>query len=322
MSGRSAYVRKKKGDTHEKDAALQFQLQQAAARQHFLEQNEESMLARSDSSRQHTVNAVNYPTRSGASFSSGSSDNGRHALPSLQAVNASVSAIEKSSLRAYMDNKSDQIRNKLAAKFSPKPEPIGSYGMRPETRSAVSRGRADPYVAAELPSTPITIPHTINSTLAPSRPRVVKTNDSLGLGFDGRTRSGDESRIKRWMGSGKPPQPWNKLRKVTHSPPPYPPLRCCTAGDEANELIYSLANSFTFFSLFYRTRSCGIQPVTLLSSLDMRRTKPLDHLRRSASLRRCLKRRNLRSLSLSSAKATPTMNTIFPLHLRATLRRN
>ncbi|KAH0541706.1 hypothetical protein GP486_008697, partial [Trichoglossum hirsutum] len=143
MSGRSAYVRKKKGDTHEKDAALQFQLQQAAARQHFLEQNEESLLARSDSSRQHVVN---YPTRSGASFSSASSDGGRHALPPLQAVNASVSAIEKSSLRTYMDNKSDQIRSKLAAKFSPKPEVIGTHTLRPEpiTRSAVSRGRADP----------------------------------------------------------------------------------------------------------------------------------------------------------------------------------
>ncbi|KAH0536486.1 hypothetical protein FGG08_006639 [Glutinoglossum americanum] len=208
MSGRSAYVRKKKGDTHQKDAALQFQLQQAAARQHFLEQNEGSLLARSDSSRQ---NPVNYPTRSGASFSSGSSDNGRHTLPSLQAVNPSVSAIEKSSLRAYMDSKSDQIRNKLASKFSAKPESAASSGTRPETRAAMSRGRADQFVH-ELPSTPVAIPHTANPTLA-SRPRVVRANDGLGLGFDGRTRSGEEARVKRWLGGGKPPQPWNKLRK-------------------------------------------------------------------------------------------------------------
>jgi hypothetical protein len=219
MSGRSAYVRKKKGDTHEKDAALQ--LQQAAARQQLLlEQNEGSLLVRSDSSRQH---AVSYPTRSGASFSSGSSDHGRHALPTLQALNTNVSAIEKSSLRVYLDSKSDQIRNKLAAKFSPKPGTVADNTVRPETRAAVSRGRADPF-ASELPSTPVAIPHAINSTLV-SRPKVVRPNDGLGLGFDGRTRSGEEARIKRWLGGGRPPQPWNKLRKVRF---PLTSSCCCT----------------------------------------------------------------------------------------------
>ncbi|KAI9766639.1 MAG: hypothetical protein M1840_006450 [Geoglossum simile] len=208
MSGRSAHVRKRKGDTHEKDAALQLQLQQAAARKHFLEQNEESLLARSNSERQ---NPVTYPTRSGASFSSGSSDAGRHALPSLQTVNPSVSAIEKSTLRTYMDIKSDQIRNKLAAKFSPKPESVGGHSTRPGTSAAVSRGRSDPFVV-ELPSTPVQISSPINIQVS-SRPRVVRTGDVLGLGLDGRVRPGEETRIKRWLGGGKPPQPWNKLRK-------------------------------------------------------------------------------------------------------------
>jgi hypothetical protein len=280
-------VRKKKGDTHEKDAALQLQLQQAAARQHFLEQNEESLLARSNSERQ---NPVTYPTRSGASFSSGSSDAGRHALPSLQTVNPNVSAIEKSTLRTYMDSKSDQIRNKLAAKFSPKPETVVSHSTRPGTAAAVSRGRSDPFVV-ELPSSPVKITSPVNIAQV-SRPRVVKTNDALGLGLDGRIRPGEETRIKRWLGGGKPPQPWNKLRKVLLLGHLYTLL---------------LANSYVL-----RTRNSGIQQVTPLCSLDMRRTRPPGRLHHSASHLLYWKKQSLHSSLLSSAKDIPTMSMTFP----------
>jgi hypothetical protein len=126
-------------------------------------------------------------------------------LPSLD-----VSGIEKSSFRANMDKKSENIRNNLTKAFGRKKK------VDPEARPTTAATIRPPDVLYAVPaSTPGRLVPLINTGRPPAVPQQYQSAGEI-------PRTGPPQRslpplpaaqLKRWVGGGRMPQPWNKLRK-------------------------------------------------------------------------------------------------------------
>lgn len=148
--------------------------------------------------------------RSAASTSSWSSMD-RPSVPVIQVA----SRIEKSAFRAFMDSKSDALRNKLSLRN------ISSKTSSPstDTRSFTSDLAISPTSTAREPYAG-TFEFAASPVLSPSirhaqRPADTGMSVTSAVASDEGTKFGEHlSSVKRWCGGGRLPQPWNKLRKV------------------------------------------------------------------------------------------------------------
>ena len=151
--------------------------------------------------------------QTGTSTSSCSSEKGHR----------SSSKIEKSVLRAYVDSKSDAFRNKLSFKALAR-KPSADH-LNLNVRS--TRGAHVPLRVITTPYTPPTISSPIElSRLSPQyqaapvhSPTPFSVPELCSSGGRPRPSGSDRfgqhlSAVKRWIGEGKSPQPWSKIRKV------------------------------------------------------------------------------------------------------------
>ncbi|KAI9682135.1 MAG: hypothetical protein M1817_000189 [Caeruleum heppii] len=125
----------------------------------------------------------------------------RPPLPSMD------SAIEKSTFRAFMDNKSDAFRSKLVSKFhKPLPDDRSSSSGRVTHLSGGRSPRGVAGLSYELPD------HSPAQSYA-QMPRSPSRTDTNG-GYESSLRSVEQAAtVKKWVGDGAPPQPWNRLRR-------------------------------------------------------------------------------------------------------------
>ncbi|KAI9834411.1 MAG: hypothetical protein M1819_003022 [Sarea resinae] len=199
MSGRSAYVRKKKTEVKAKP---QTQPPRDDNYDYLFDQNPTSPT----SAYGRPPGSLNQP-RNRNSISSTSS----HELSRRQTARPRIetTAISKSTLRAFMDSKSDSIRNKLASKFASKDE-SQSQSTSQQYRPAAALGTYDDARSYQRSPPPISPREAL-----PTEGRNWRGNsDGSGMGHRGGPNIGDRPpQIKIWVGGGKKPQPWNRLRK-------------------------------------------------------------------------------------------------------------
>ncbi|KAL3425922.1 hypothetical protein PVAG01_02713 [Phlyctema vagabunda] len=116
-----------------------------------------------------------------------------------------VSGIEKSSFRNLMDKQSDGIRRGLAKKFGKKKK--DEEDARPPTSATI---RADTHeLDTGVYEHPVPIPNIRSRQPPQEEPEYLRAGPpqtSLPPVPQG-------PQMKRWIGSGRAPQPWNKLRK-------------------------------------------------------------------------------------------------------------
>jgi hypothetical protein len=151
--------------------------------------------------------------RTGTSLSSWSSHEG-YAPPARTS--------SKSAFRNFLDTKSDALRNKLFFRSSSRHASDGGRLSRKPSRNVMASAEARP---AFTPAPAIAQAPTLEITASP-RPRTTaeQVRKSPVAGSPavesapiplGNARFGEHmSSVKRWVGGGKPPQPWSKLRKV------------------------------------------------------------------------------------------------------------
>ncbi len=160
--------------------------------------------------------------RSGTSMSSWSSLDG----------SSPPSRVEKSALRAFVDSKSDALRSKLSFKSTARKQSMDQLHHSPRPSRGAHVPTRTPFTPPSSHATVIEMP-----TSAP-RPRsppgrsgfppspVDHPMSNTGESTTGSTvlpqsggRFGEHlSAVKRWVGGGKPSQPWSKLRKVRPAP--------------------------------------------------------------------------------------------------------
>jgi hypothetical protein len=256
MSGRSAYVRKKNNQVvKDRVPGRRAPSQQGS---YSLSYGESSSAAQSTSYQ----NATFHRQRSGTSISSGSEADQQSRRPTLLPLE---SGIEKSALRSFMDSKSDKLRNKLASTITGSaPRTDDPSPVRPGSAASPDRSFEPSTVASPIP-----VPNA-------HRPRLQQHESSYDMGHRGhRGGSADLGPlVKRWGGSGRLPQPWNKLRKVNRVWTLPLEIRTLTAG---------------------RTRSCGIRLVILWYILVTKLIKALALRRPFEFPPRSSKKRSLHS---------------------------
>lgn len=206
MSGRSAYVRKAKTKT--KDTAVPLRL---GGSDHGSEKAPSIYgdFPVPDGHQLHFQNElalvhVNELSSSKTSRSEGSDDlaYARVRRPNLPVLD--VSGIEKSSFRSLMDKRSEGIRIGLAKTFGKKKKGDES---RPETSSTV-RPNSNEVDTEEYVYQPPNVRARVQQQVQEPQDysRQAPPQGKLPPIPQG-------PQLKRWMGSGKAPQPWNKLRK-------------------------------------------------------------------------------------------------------------
>ncbi|KAF4624872.1 hypothetical protein G7Y89_g13300 [Cudoniella acicularis] len=220
MSGRSAYVRKEK--TKVKDAALvngplsdgilsdgsdyggditpsiigDFPMPMSNGYQAQLQQD----FAFRTNSDYATINT------GGSGGSGGSQDLAYARVRKPQVPTLDVSGIEKSTFRSLMDKKSEGVRKGLAKTFGKKKK---AEEIRPPTSTAI-RPNSHELDAGEYIFQPFG-PNSrqIHPQIHPHSPEHIRQGPPQG-----RLPSVPQGlQLKRWMGSGRAPQPWSKLRK-------------------------------------------------------------------------------------------------------------
>jgi hypothetical protein len=117
-----------------------------------------------------------------------------------------VSGIEKSSFRSLMDKKSEGVRKGLAKTFGKKKK---VEEVRPPTAATVRPG------SHELDTGEYTHQPMNSTKVAPRQNQFSEPQDYIRGGPpQGKLPAIPPGpQLKRWMGSGRAPQPWNKLRK-------------------------------------------------------------------------------------------------------------
>ncbi|KAG9238205.1 hypothetical protein BJ875DRAFT_70323 [Amylocarpus encephaloides] len=145
--------------------------------------------------------------KTGGSGGSGGSDDLAYArvrkpvIPILD-----VSGIEKSSFRSMMDKKSTGFRKGLAKSFGKKKK---AEETRPMTAATVRPGSHE-MDSGEYSHQPIVSPVTPKTR----HNQFPETKDYMRAAPQGKLPALPQGpQLKRWMGSGREPQPWNKLRK-------------------------------------------------------------------------------------------------------------
>ncbi|KAI9794287.1 MAG: hypothetical protein M1833_000430 [Piccolia ochrophora] len=208
MSGRSAYVRKKNVNTGEHHQHQYQQPQSRPGTKHSYVESDPYDAFSSVSTITSRQRSHSNHTKSGTSVSSWSSHDGRSRRPQLAPL--ATSGIEKSSFRAFMDSKSEAIRSKLSFKHSHK---MGDHQMFPENDNYHFGPNSPPARSAAQPS--FELPAESCSATTPTRPRMPRADSALNLNsYDhGLAQAEQAAPVKQWIGGGKRPQLWNKLRK-------------------------------------------------------------------------------------------------------------
>ena len=263
MSGRSAYVRKQKAPVRHEQVFAPRSPPHPPSPQ-YAWQSEPFMSGRpslepmaeqsSYDGAQHYVPALNIidfdydrsppsvvrpPSRPRANSSQGRTATSMSWSSTADGSASQPSRIEKSALRAFVDNKSEALRSKLAFRSAPRqPSSDQLHHVRPNRSAASSRS---PF-SSSYSSTSIhhhasfDAPPSSRSRTPPDRIRMAPAHDVSSVAepcatlSQGGLRYGEHlASVKRWSGGGKLPQPWSKLRKVrstgssVSSPPPPPP---------------------------------------------------------------------------------------------------
>ena len=115
-----------------------------------------------------------------------------------------VSGIEKSSFRSMMDKKSEGVRKGLAKTFGKKKKANEVPESRPATSATVRPDSHELDAGEYTPPPPVVRPRQQYS-----EPEFVRPGPPQGK----LPPIPQGPQLKRWMGSGRAPQPWNKLRK-------------------------------------------------------------------------------------------------------------
>jgi hypothetical protein len=196
MSGRSAYVRKEKtkvkdgGSGHESNSERGTSISDFPMPMH-------TRAFEAEHAYRHNIEISTIK-------SSGSDDlaYARVRKPHLPVLD--VSGIEKSSFRSMMDKKSESVRKGLVKTFGKKKKrgdsdgrPPTSATIRPESHELDSGDYIPPASVFKARQQQVNEPEF-------SRPGPPQTKlPAIPQG----------PQLKRWVGAGRPPQPWNKLRK-------------------------------------------------------------------------------------------------------------
>ncbi|PSS15272.1 hypothetical protein M430DRAFT_84639, partial [Amorphotheca resinae ATCC 22711] len=197
-----------------------------------------------------------------------------------------ISGIEKSSFRSLMDKKSEGVRKGLAKTF-------GKKKKEPETRSSTAASTHEQYETEPAYYAPHPAPHPpvvkpIQTQYAhyPEQPDYMRPGPPLGK----LPPIPQGPQLKRWLGGGRPAQPWNKLRKDPelwdangdtliyfshgdpHSPRPLPSFRISSHVLEATESRYFI-NALREGST--EDTNSSILPPSPLSDPSMRLSHPM-----------------------------------------------
>jgi hypothetical protein len=149
-------------------------------------------------------------------ISSNSDDGGAYARvrnPPTPVID--VSGIEKSTFRQLMDKKSEGVRKGLSFGFGKKKKKNDDDDYLPESRPLTSATMRPDVYEVEAPT---------EFLPQPQRARPVPSRENMDDGRGGHDGRGGPPQgklpplppppqLKRWAGTGRPPQPWNKLRK-------------------------------------------------------------------------------------------------------------
>ncbi|KAK2623712.1 hypothetical protein QTJ16_006893 [Diplocarpon rosae] len=211
MSGRSAYVRKEKTKTKEKDTSAP--VMDGTSDKPFFDKAPAVGDFSMPNGRQLSQHMTDMPFRSQnneiatikTNVSGGSDDLAYARVRKPQVPALDVSGIEKSSFRTAMDKKSEETRKGLVKLFGRKKNKKaeeGEHGGNSHRPAAAAASRPETY---EL-DTGEYIPPPI------SRPRT-QTHGELGLRTPPAGKLPAEPSMYRWMGNRRPPQVWNKMRK-------------------------------------------------------------------------------------------------------------
>lgn len=213
MSGRSAYVRKEKTKTKEGPHPVSSHegrddrdgVRSPGPTFEDLSRHNSNIIPEDDyyTPQLHQTRAH---TSSRSTVSSHSDDHMAYARvrnPPIPIID--VSGIEKSSFRQMMDKKSEDFRKGLSLGFGKKKK----RDQLPEPRPTTSHTIRQEAFEVEAPT-------------AFHQPQPLKTKTSMRSDLrDGRPGPPQGQlpplppapQLKRWAGTGRPPQPWNKLRK-------------------------------------------------------------------------------------------------------------
>jgi hypothetical protein len=205
MSGRSAYVRKEKtkvkdgghgGSENGRPSSINGDLP--------LRSSGKSLYSHRDTtSRSHGEHTIPKTSLDDTAYA-------RARKPQVPVLD--VSGIEKSSFRSLMDKKSEDVRNGLAKTFGRKkkeetPRPHTARAAHPDgydTAPSQQNFSAQPQVVGGTAmASPRQEPH------HPEMPEYIRTGPPQGK----LPPIPQGPQLKRWLGGGKPAQPWNKLRK-------------------------------------------------------------------------------------------------------------
>ncbi|TVY21740.1 hypothetical protein LARI1_G001214 [Lachnellula arida] len=213
MSGRSAYVRKAKTKVKDKDGQMQSPLQ-SPLQQHFADSDHGSETTPSplygefpapNGHPMHFQSELKNVRSSSRTIRSEGSDDLAYARVRKPAVPViDVSGIEKSSFRSLMDKRSEGIRVGLAKTFGSKKKKTEE--VRPGSASTI-RPDFHELDAGEYDYQPPSL-----------RPRNQPLQELQEFSRPGPPQGKlppipQAPQLKRWVGSGSAPQPWNKLRK-------------------------------------------------------------------------------------------------------------
>lgn len=208
MSGRSAHVRKEKVKIKAQESAqyLQATSESGSDRSRSIV-GDIPMSTPNDNQVQFqdelifkTVNDTNTIRTGGSGGSSGREESIYARARRSNISGLDVSGIEKSTFRSRMDKRSEGVRKGFARTFGKKKK---TEDIRPSTSASI-RPTSHDTDAGECP--------------LPGKHRQRHLSDAQDHGRPSPPQgklSGlpHGSQLKRWMGSGRAPQPWNKLRK-------------------------------------------------------------------------------------------------------------
>ena len=204
MSGRSAHVRKEKTKTKDGGTHHGVLAHSASILEQFPAPNGRPLRFEHDLPFRHHGDLATIK-----SGSSGSNDLAYARVRKPHIPTIIDSGIEKSSFRSLMDKKSENVRKGLAKTFGGKKKKDDDDNLRTPASAAVrseTNGLDSDNFSTPRPPTAVAKSRTQQLNQPPEYIRPGPPSSKLPPIPQG-------PQLKRWMGGGRPPQPWNKLRK-------------------------------------------------------------------------------------------------------------
>ncbi|RFU33794.1 hypothetical protein B7463_g2532, partial [Scytalidium lignicola] len=221
MSGRSAYVRKEK--TKLKDKSHHVSIDRSASILADYPVNKSKGMPTLNDSEHHGKLYDSRPITAKSIASSGSDElaYARVRHPPLPVID--VSGIEKSSFRSIMDKRSEGIRKGLSKTFGggKKKQAELEEVARPHSSSTGHSSHAHEVrevVEEELMSVPAVKPRTSQQQKQQQEQGRQQVPEDQSYPRSGPPQTKlppipQGPQLRRWIGNGRPPKPWNKLRK-------------------------------------------------------------------------------------------------------------